>query len=187
MTKEKRIAELERCKTVLGWSWQYLGEQIGSLTFAQMTAIRKDPTRLLDGDLMWLQALAAAVEAVPPRHSFLRRVAEESVLRATPNGPETSLIEAPADDEDDETAEHPMTDESLDDFSEDYNVSPRLIDALVAVYHEAANTEVMSKTECTAARWAVSQIAQRLGILDEVKAALTANVTQGALTKHLSR
>lgn len=153
--KERRD-EITRCLEIIGWSWQRLADRTEN-TLQGAYRIKGCKITMADSDIRWLQSLADAVSALP-----------RPVVGNDPGSPGLERLAAPVTMADEAKAKELAAIMVSDAVEAERD---RMVRGLVDVYMSANDLE---DAEQLAARWAISQAAEALGLLPQVKAMLRA-------------
>ena len=179
MNRNEARDELLRCKEIIGWSWQGLGDQLG-LTPAQVFSVKASHRDVPPSDVAWVQAVAAAVEGVPSRAEFARvdeaaraelALVDRSAARIADVGAGISSDWSPPALLSAAAVPDPSSSERMEIAD---MTAAQVCEALAAVYWEASTSGRLDSNQRLAARWTIGEVAGRLGLVDEVKAALLA-------------
>ena len=179
MNWQEARSELNRCREALQWSWLKTGELL-DLSQSQMEAVKQGKRDLAPGDVEWMQALAEAVQTVPARATFRERAlaraqAEETMppmlttegARSTLRPLETATANEELDVSD--LPPVPFDDVPLLSLGRQ-RARMEAVMVLASIYAEATGNEALSVDNSDGARWAISQAAERMGLLAEVQA-----------------
>lgn len=183
-TKQRRD-ELVRCKDIIGWSWLTVGQRL-ALNSSQAFALKACKREISDVDLDWMRDLADAVAARPrpiaaPTHGP-RMVADLS-MGVGPLGFTVAMAHAERHVMSDGDlpaelyGEQPHVPDGLDGSSamtEDYLSVSGTVKAMASVYVNLSNVEELSDEEREGAKWALSALAEKLGIMEQVAAQIKA-------------
>lgn len=186
VTTAERRDEWLRCLEVIGWSQQKWADRTGE-KLHQALAIKKGSRPLYDSDLRWVQQLAAAVasfprpplatDPVPASHPVAAleprvRVEEVTVDTIKANSPTTGVdefmhagrVELP----------HVLpaaSDPTVRSVELQVPISPPevVLKAMADLYQDGGGSQGATPEQITAVRWAMSELAGRLGLLDALK------------------
>jgi hypothetical protein len=78
VSKEARLAEIARCREILGWGMPTLSQKLG-IPLPQALKINVGKTDVSDADIDYMQRLVAAIEAVPRVRPMVEAVTTESM------------------------------------------------------------------------------------------------------------
>lgn len=183
-TKQRRD-ELVRCKDIIGWSWLTVGQRL-ALNSSQAFALKACKREISDADLDWMRDLADAVAARPrpiaaPTHG--PRLVADLSMGVGPLGFTAAMVKAerPAVMSDNDLpaelySDQPHVPDGLDGSSamyEDYLSVSGTVNALAEVYASLATAD-MTAEALGGAQWAISDVALKLGVLDQVAARIKA-------------
>lgn len=183
VTTAERRDEWLRCLEVIGWSQQKWADRIGE-KLHQALATKKGSRPIVDSDLRWVQQLAAAVaslprpplqnDAVPVSHPVAAlepraRVEEVTVdtMKTNTAGVDTFMsagqVVMP-------TPVQPP-DPTVRSVEMQVPVSPPevVLKAMADLYQDGGGSQGATAEQITAVRWAMSELAGRLGLLDALK------------------
>jgi len=182
VTTAERRDEWLRCLEVIGWSQQKWADRIGE-KLHQALATKKGARPIYDSDLRWVQQLAAAVaslprpplstDPVPASHPVAAleprvRVEEVTVDTIKANNPAAgvdaflsagNVIMTPTPDPTVRTMEVQVP----------LNPPEVVLKALADVYQDGGASQGATPEQITAVRWAMSEIAGKLGLTDALK------------------
>jgi hypothetical protein len=158
---EERRDEFVRCMGIIGWTWPKVAERLG-ITYPGSMAIKNCKRQIADSDLRWLQELADAVAALP-----------RPAIANDPS-PDVARLGAPvtmpgAGMSDEMVARMTASAASKAAGAE----QARTVETLAAVYFQAASSE-LGEGELSGVRWAISEMAERLNLVAEVREAVRA-------------
>lgn len=183
VTTTERRDEWLRCLEVIGWSTQKWADRTGE-KLHQALATKKGSRPLYDSDLRWIQQIAASVasmprpplatDPVPVGHPVAAleprsRVEEVTVDTIKANNPTAGVdafmsagnvvMSAPAPDPTVRSVELQVP----------INPPEVVLKALADVYKDGGASQGATPDQITAVRWAMSEIASKLGLTDALK------------------
>jgi hypothetical protein len=168
-----RRNEVQRCIEVIGWSWMKLADRLG-VKAPTALAIKNCKRPIADSDLRWLQALADAVTALPrpaevndpepvqgaPIVQGGMSVATSDLNPAMDQAPSVSH-DMPAGD---------MVARIREELAEQQAVA--IVSTITNLYMHAVpgvGPDALNQDNVAGARWALSEMANALGVLDLVQ------------------
>ena len=152
---QPRLEEVERCKAIIGWGWMELSSRLG-WSNAALSKFRTLKDGIPEEWLAYLRAVAEAVEGVPVPTvgASVPRDDTEQRMRQAGLGPASDL--------------GGMTEVKVMTLQ-------TIAEKLVAEYRALQADPELSGAERSGALAAVGRVAQRLGVLEEVKAVMAAS------------